>query len=140
MENLENEFNNLSIKFLFVCDDNSELNKLLNDLNSLDYKCQQISDSKLIVQFIESLIAKVSTTSESNIIIKCCHLLKQLISKQKPHLSEITSNKIIKWIIKTQSNSRQIFACEALDVLSLIFKRNSKAASLVSYFILIMLQ
>ena len=128
---LENEFASLSTKFLFVCESSSELNGLLNDLNSLDYKSQQISNSNLIVQFIDSL-AKIPTKSEINIIIKACILIKQLISKQKINLPELVSNRIINWIIQILCFSSKSFICEALDVLALLFKKNSNAAHTVS--------
>ncbi|KAG5678450.1 hypothetical protein PVAND_008122 [Polypedilum vanderplanki] len=125
---LEKEFIDLSIKFLFVCEDNNELNLLLNDLNSLDYRFQKISNQNVILQFIESL-TKIQTTSGNNVIVKTCNLLKQLLNKQKISLPEPLSNKIINWIIKTQSNkSSDIFVCEALDVLALLFKNNHRAA------------
>jgi 4-alpha-glucanotransferase len=128
---LESEFRNLSMKFLFVCDNSSELNHLLDDLNSLEYKHQQISDSTLIVQSIESL-AKISTSTNVNTIIKACHLIKQLMTKQKINLPEVVSNKIINWILQLHQKSKEVFTCEALDVLSLLFKKNSKAVSSVS--------
>lgn len=128
---LESEFTNLSIKFLFVCENSSELNALLNDLNSLDYKCQQISNSNIIVQFIDSL-PKIPTTSELNIIIKSCHLIKTLINKQKINVPVTVSNKIINWIIQILCFSSNLIICEALDVLTLLFKKNSRAAHSVS--------
>ncbi|XP_070497280.1 HEAT repeat-containing protein 6 [Chironomus tepperi] len=124
---LENEFTNLSIKFLFVCENSSELNSLLNDLNSLDYKYQQISNSNVIVQFIDSL-PKIPTTSELNIITKSCNLVKQLINKQKINLPVAVSNKVINWIIQILCFSSNSIICEALDVLTILFKKNSKAA------------
>ena len=48
--NLENDFLSLSTKFLFInCGEGniSELNALLNELNALDYKNQQISDTRV---------------------------------------------------------------------------------------------
>lgn len=124
---LECEFNNLSIKYLFVSENPIELNALLNDLNSLDYKFQQITNTNSIVQLIESL-SKIDTKSDTNIKIKAFHLIKQLISKQKIVLPDAVSNKIIKWIIQcNKNNSNDIFACEALDVLAQLFKKNSAA-------------
>lgn len=131
---LESEFGNLSIKFLFVCESSIELNALLNDLNSLDYKSHQISNTNNILQFIESL-TKIPTTSDANIKIKACHLIKQLIIKQKISLPDVISNKIINWILQCNKNSCQnVFACEALDVLALLFKKNSAAAVKVRKF------
>lgn len=125
---LESEFGNLSIKFLFVYESSIELNALLNDLNSLDFKCQQISDTSNIVQFLESL-TKIPTNSDTNIKIKACHLIKQLITKQKISLPASISNKIISWILQgNKSSCRDVFACEALDVLALLFKKNSQGA------------
>lgn len=49
-KHLESEFLSLSTKFLFVnCNEpnTTELNTLLNELNGLDYKNQQIVDSKV---------------------------------------------------------------------------------------------
>lgn len=129
---MELEWNNLTIKYFFVSENPIELNALLNDFNSLDYKYQQISNTASIVQLIESL-SKINTNSDSNIKIKAFHLIKQLISKQKVILPEAVSNKIIKWIIQcNKSNSNEIFACEALDVLALLFKKNSAAVLQVS--------
>lgn len=128
---LENQFTSLSIKFLFVYENPSELNSLLNDLNGLDYKYEQISNSNIILQFIDSL-PKISTTSDLNIIIKSCHLIKQLISKQKINLPVTISSKVINWIIQIICFSTNSFICEALDVLTILFKKNSKAAYSVS--------
>jgi hypothetical protein len=128
---LESEFANLSLKFLFVCEDSGDLNLLLNDLNSLDYRFQKISNVNVVLQFIDSL-TKIPTTSGANIVVKSCNLLKQLISKQKIVLPEPLSNKIINWIVKTQSNrAAEIFICEALDVLALLFRKNHRSALLV---------
>lgn len=129
---MEKDFSELSIKFLFVYENPLELNALLNDLNSLDYKYHQISNGNKIVQFIDSL-EKIDVQSETSIKIKTFFLIKQLISKQKINLPEVTSNKIIKWIIQSNKNNlRDIFACEGLDVLALLFKKNSKAVLSVS--------
>lgn len=134
MESLESDFTNLSIKFLFVYEDSVELNLLLNDLNSLDYRFQQIS-TNVIDQFIEAFCTKIPTTSENNIIVKTCNLLKQLINKQKIILPEQISNKLINWIIHTQTSSataNNIFLCEAIDLIALLFKKNFNAVLSVS--------
>jgi hypothetical protein len=128
---LEHEFKELSIKFLFVCDNPLELSALLNDLNSLDYKSHQIPNVNIILQFLDS-IPKISTTSDPNLIIKSCNLIKQLINKQKISLPATISLKIINWITKFQSSSINNFSCEALEVLSLLFKRNQSASHAVS--------
>lgn len=53
---LENEFIKLSTKFLFVCSDKTvsaeELNEILDQLNSLDYKQEQIAHSKVKINKI----------------------------------------------------------------------------------------
>lgn len=128
---LECEFSDLSLKFLFVVDNPIELNGLLNDLNGLDYKYQQISNASHIVQFIESL-TKIEINTDTNIKIKAYYLIKQLISKQKVILPEHVSDKIVRWIIQGNKSSSEIFACEALDVLCLIFKKNATAVLNVS--------
>ena len=121
---LEDQFNCLSIKFLFVCENGSELNALLSELNGLDYKQQQISNSNSIVQFVDSL-QKISVTSDPNIIVKACHLIKQLINKQKILLPENVSSKVIQWILKCcDTKSLNLFFCEAFDVLTILFKTN----------------
>lgn len=127
---LETAFVNLSIKFLFVHESPTELNSLLNDLISLDYKYQRISNSLVIVQFIDS-IPKVPTTFDSNILIKACNLIKQLINKQKVSLPTTVSNRVINWIIQILCSSSHVFFCEALDVLSLLFKKNLSAVESV---------
>lgn len=129
---LESEFGNLSIKFLFVSENPSELNLVLNDLNSLDYKYQRISNEKSIVQLIDSLSIKIPSTSDSNIIIKSCNLIKQLITKQKISLPEVVSTKVVNWIINILRKSSHMVICEALDVLSSQFKKNLKAVESVS--------
>lgn len=131
--NLEEEFGNLSIKFLFVYENSSELNSLLNDLNSLDYKSQQITNTKTILQFIDSL-PKIPTTADTNIIIKSCHLIKQLVIKQKVSLPEQISNRIINWVVHILCRSSSTFICEALEVLSLLLRKNVRAAQAVSLF------
>lgn len=129
---LEDQFNCLSIKFLFVCEEGSELNALLSELNGLDYKNQQIASSNSVVQFIESL-PKISAASDPNIIAKSCHLIKQLISKQKILLPENVSSKIIQWILKCcDQKSLDLFICEAFDALTLLFKTNASAVRLVN--------
>lgn len=121
---LEDQFNCLSIKFIFVCEDVSELNALLSELNGLDYKQRQIANTNSIVQFIDSL-KKIPVTSEPTIIVKACHLIKQLISKQKILLPELVSSKVIQWILKCcETKSLDLFCCEAFDVLTTLFKTN----------------
>lgn len=128
---LEDQFNCLSIKFIFVCESGSELNTLLSELNGLDYKQQQISNSNSIVQFVDSL-TKISVTSEPNIIVKACSLIKQLLTKQKILLPENVSNKTIQWILKCcDTKSLDVFFCEALDVLTILFKTNPGAVEKV---------
>lgn len=129
---LEEQFNCLSIKFIFVCEDSCELSALLSELNGLDYKNQQIVNSKSIVQFVESL-PKIPATSDPNIIVKACHLIKQLVNKQKILLPENVSSRIIQWILKCcETKSLDSFYCEAFDVLTVLFKSNTFAVQQVS--------
>lgn len=126
---LEDEFLSLSIKFLFVNSDisnNSELNVLLNNLNSLDYKSQQIQNTKSILRLIESF-SKLPVNNE-NVVHKTCSLIKQLILKQKILLPEDLSKNIVKWILCCLEIT---FSCEALDVLTLLLKKNSSAVEQV---------
>lgn len=128
---LDDQFNCLSIKFIFICEDGAELNSLLSELNGLDYKKQQITNSTSIVQFIESL-SKIPVTSDAKIIVKACHLIKQLISKQSIQLPENVSNKVIQWILKCSiQKSLNLFFCEAFDALTLLFKTNPSAVQQV---------
>lgn len=128
---LDDQFNCLSIKFIFVCEDENELNALLCELNGLDYKQQRITNSNLIVQFIDSL-PRIPVTSAPKIIIKACHLIKQLISKQKLNLPEMCSSKVIQWILKCcDTKSLDLFFCEAFDALTVLFKSNPHAVQLV---------
>lgn len=128
---LEDQFNGLSMKFLFVCEDSSGLNALLNELNGLDYKQQQITDSNSIVRFIDSL-PKIPVSSDCNVIVKACHLLRQLISKQKVSLPENVSKRVIQWILKCcDQKSMDLYFCEAVDALAVLFKLNSAAAQQV---------
>lgn len=128
---LEDQFNCLSIKFIFVCEDGGQLNSLLSELNGLDYKNQQILNSNSIVQFVESL-PKIPVSSDPNIIAKACQLVKQLISKQKIVLPEPTSNKIIQWILKCcETQSIDLFFCETVDALTALFKTNALAVQQV---------
>lgn len=121
---LDEQFNSLSIKFLFVCEDGSELNSLLSELNGLDFKNQQITNSYSIVQFVDSL-PKIPTNSDPNVIAKACLLIKQLISKQKIVLPQPISNKAIEWILRCcETNHYDLFYCEAVDALSILFKTN----------------
>lgn len=128
---LEDQFDCLSIKFLFVCEDGTELSALLSELNGLDFKQQRIANSNSIVQFVDSL-PKIPVTSAPNIIVKACHLIKQLISKQKIILPEPVSSKVIHWILKCcDTKSLDLFFCEAFDVLTILFKTNPQAVQLV---------
>lgn len=128
LNSLENQFNCLSIKFIFVCEDQGELNALLNDLNSLDYKNQKITNFNSIIQFVESLTAKIRVNSDANIIVKACHLLKQLLNKQKVLLPEQISIKLVQWVLRCcETKSLDLFFCEAVDVLALLFKTNGSA-------------
>jgi hypothetical protein len=124
----EEEFEDLSMKFIFVFENPVELNAILDDLNSLDYKYDQI-DFENILQFFDSLI-KIDSQIDLSIKVKTYQLIKQLINKQKVNLPEVSSNKVIKWIF--ECNRGDIFACEALEVLSLLFRKNSKAVLTVS--------
>ncbi|CRL02980.1 CLUMA_CG016347, isoform A [Clunio marinus] len=125
---LDDQFNCLAIKFIFVCESSSELNSLLIDLNGLDYKSQRIQNTDSIVQFLDS-IPKISVKSDPNIIVKTCHLIKQLINKQKIFLPEQVSSKVIQWILNCcDQKSCNLFFCEAIDALSVLFKINSYAA------------
>lgn len=129
---LEDQFNSLSIKFIFVCEDGSELNAVLSELNGLDYRQRQIANPNSIVQFVESL-PKIPASSDSNIIVKACHLIKQLISKQKILLPEQVSSKVIHWILKCcETKSLDLFCSEAFDALTILFKTNSAAAHQVN--------
>lgn len=133
--NLEDQFNRLSLKFLFVVEEGSELNSLLNELNGLDYKSRQISNPA-IVQFVESL-PKIPCTSEPNVIVKACHLVRQLVSKQKIVLPEHVSSKVVAWILRCcETKSIDVFFCEALDVLTALFKTNAFAVYKVSFWFL----
>lgn len=126
---LEDEFLSLSIKFLFVNSDignTSELNVLLNNLNSLDYKSQQIQNTKSILRLIESF-SKIPPNNE-NVVHKTCCLIKQLILKQKILLPEDLSKSVVKWILNCIDMT---FSCEALDVLTLLLKKNSGAVEQV---------
>lgn len=93
---LEEQFESLAMKFLFVCEDGTELNTLLSELNGLDFKNQQITNSRSIVQFVESL-TRIPLTSDPNVIAKTCQLIKQLINKQKIVLPENISAKVLQW-------------------------------------------
>lgn len=130
---LEEQFSCLSIKFIFVvADGGSELNSLLNELNGLDFKSRQISNP-VIVQFVESL-PKIPSTSEPNVIVKACHLVKQLVSKQKIVLPEHVSSKVVAWILRCcETKSINVFYCEAVDVLTTLFKTNAFAVQKVSF-------
>lgn len=124
---LEDQFNCLSMKFIFVVEDGTGLNDLLNELNGLDFKNHQIS-APSIVQFIQSL-PKIPISSDPNVIVKVCHLIKQLMSKQKISLPENVSNKIIFWILRCcETKSVNVFYSEAVDVLTALFKTNQIAA------------
>lgn len=129
---LEDEFNELAIKFIFVYDDEVELSSLLSELNGLNYKFQQIRNSNSVLQLIETL-PKISTSCNPNIIVKACCLIKQLITKQKITLQEPASNKVVNWILQCISSTRNVFLCEALDVLTLLFKRNQHAVQQVRF-------
>lgn len=129
---LEEQFNQFSIKFLFIVEEGRELNSLLSDLNGLDYKSRQISHPA-IVQFVESL-PKIPCNSEPNVIVKACHLVRQLISKQKIVLPEHVSSKVVAWILRCcETKSINVFYCEAVDVLTTLFKTNAFAVHKVSF-------
>ena len=130
---MEEQFNCLSIKFIFVCEDFKELNSLLSELNGLDYKNQKIQHVNSIFQFIESMTGKIKVSSDANIIAKACHLMKQLLNKQKVSLPEQISIKVVQWIVRCcETKSLDLFFCEAIDVLTLLFKGNRVAARKVS--------
>jgi hypothetical protein len=130
--NLEDQFNSLAIEFLFVCENVTELNNLLSSMNGLDYKKQQISKTKSIVDFIDSL-PKIPPSAEANVIVKACCLVKQLITKQKIVLPEQVSSKVINWILKCcNQKTLNMFFCEATDVMTILFKTNAAAAQQVN--------
>lgn len=129
LNSMEEQFNCLSIKFIFVCEDLNELNSLLSELNGLDYKNQKIQQVNSIFQFIESMTGKIKVSSDANIIAKACHLIKQLLNKQKVSLPEQISIKVVQWIVRCcETKSLDLFFCEAVDVLTLLFKSNGIAA------------
>lgn len=132
LSTLEEQFNCLSIKFIFVCEDVSELNTLLSELNGLDYKNQKIYNSNSIISFLESL-PKIPVTSDPSVTAKACHLIKQLISKQKILLPANISSRVVQWILKCcETKSLDLFFCEAFDALTLLFKANGVASKQVS--------
>jgi len=97
----------------------------------LDYKNLQIANGDSIIQFLES-IPKIPTQSEANIIVKTCCLLKQLISKQNIKVPALVSFKLSNWIMECLSKSLDS-VCEALNVLTLLFKKDPEAANQVSH-------
>lgn len=130
------QFESLAIKFIFVYENESELSHLLSELNGFDYRQMQIAKSDSIVKFID-LLPKIPVRSDPNIIVKACHLIKQLINKQKILLPEIVSSKVIDWILKCcDTKSLDVFFCEAIDVLTILFKTNPKAAQKVGLVII----
>jgi hypothetical protein len=132
LNSIEEQFNCLSIKLIFVCEDQNELSTLLSELNGLDFKNQKILDVNSIFQFLESLTAKIKVSSEANIIVKACHLIKQLVNKQKVQLPEAVSGKLVQWILRCcDTKSVDLFFCEAVDVLNLLFRGNKGAVEKV---------
>lgn len=121
----EESFERLSMKFIFAVEDASELNNLLNEFNGLDWK-NQLQNTSSVIQFIDNL-PRIKISSNPNIIGKTCHLIKQLISKQKIVLPEEISNKLIDWILKCCETRSAAFEA-AIEALTSLFKKNPNAA------------
>ncbi|KXJ81451.1 hypothetical protein RP20_CCG019819 [Aedes albopictus] len=123
---LEAQFLSLSTKFLFInCGGQSseyrnELNTLLNELNGLDYKNQQISDVRAPIRLVESFVN--IPTSEDTLIVKACYLTKTLVSRQKITLPPNVAAVQISWLLKCLERCFYQVICEVLGTLQILMK------------------
>ncbi|XP_058828789.1 HEAT repeat-containing protein 6 [Topomyia yanbarensis] len=123
---LESHFLSLSTKFLFInCggqfnDYRNELNTLLNELNGLDYKSQQISDVRAPVRLVESF-ANIPTNEET-LIIKACCLIKTLVNRQKIVLPVNVAVAQIGWLFKCLERCFYQVVCDVLGTLQILVK------------------
>ena len=104
-------YNAYTTKFLFhSCNDEknkinmSDINTLLNDLNSLNYLQGKFVDKKTAARLIESFIN--INTQEETLIVKSCCLLTVLMNKQKIQL--------IEWQLKCLNFNFAATACAIL--------------------------
>lgn len=70
--------------------------------------------------------------NEDSLIVKCCCLMKTLISRQKLIIPEHVAVVVIEWILRCLQKCFYSILCESLDVLSKIFKRDSQVSLRVS--------
>ncbi|XP_058462636.1 HEAT repeat-containing protein 6 [Malaya genurostris] len=121
---LETNFLSLSTKFLFInCgghfnDYRNELNILLNELNGLDYKSQQISDTRAPIRLVESFVNIPS--NEETLIIKACCLIKTLVNRQGIVVPANVAFAQIDWLFKCLERSFYQVVCDVLKTLQIL--------------------
>ncbi|XP_053684923.1 HEAT repeat-containing protein 6 [Sabethes cyaneus] len=123
---LESQFISLSTKFLFInCgghfnDYRNELNTLLNELNGLDYKNQQISDLKAPVRLVESFVNIPS--NEDTLIVKACYLIRTVIVRQNVVIPTNIAAGLVGWLLKCLERCFYQVVCDVLGTLQLLVK------------------
>ncbi|XP_055530262.1 HEAT repeat-containing protein 6 [Wyeomyia smithii] len=133
---LESHFLSLSTKFLFInCGDQfndyrNELNTLLNELNGLDYKSQQIGDVRAPIRLVESFVN--IPTSEDTLIVKACCLIKTLIVRQNITVPVNVAIALIGWLLKCLERCFYQVVCDVLGSLQLLVKHCAENLSLFS--------
>ncbi|XP_055629394.1 HEAT repeat-containing protein 6 [Toxorhynchites rutilus septentrionalis] len=124
---LEQQFVSLSTKFLFFncgsqfSDYRNELNTLLNELNGLDYKNQQITDTRAPIRLAESLVN--IPTNEDTLIVKACCLLRTLVYKQKIVLPPKVAKQQVGWLLQCLERCFYEVLCEVLGTLQFLLKQ-----------------
>ncbi|XP_062552864.1 HEAT repeat-containing protein 6 [Armigeres subalbatus] len=136
---LEAQFLSLSTKFLFInCGGQSneyrnELNTLLNELNGLDYKNQQISDVRAPIRLVESFVN--IPTNEDTLIVKACCLTKTLISRQKITVPPNVATVQISWLLKCLDRCFYQVICDVLGTLQILIKHCGEHVTMFAEFL-----
>lgn len=127
MSNHWDEFSRLTTKFLFLnCNDGknentrSELNDLLNDLNSFGYQNPKFVDDKTAVRLIESFTN--IGTDEETIIVKACYLLTSLLTKQKVQVPVQTFRPVLQWLLRCLNSDIPDVAGDVLKTMHALLK------------------
>ncbi|XP_059614918.1 HEAT repeat-containing protein 6 [Phlebotomus argentipes] len=132
MESVRSEFFDLGTRFLFLNhydEQNSvsiiELNLVLNELNAICFRHQQIADHKCAVALMGAF-PKISA-SEDTLVVKACCLLVSLVKKQKIRVPPNLANLNIFWLLRCLERNFCAVVCDALKALNVLFLENVNA-------------
>ncbi|XP_055704201.1 HEAT repeat-containing protein 6-like [Phlebotomus papatasi] len=132
MESERSEFSNLCTRFLFLnhYDDHSsasviEINLVLNELNAICFRHQQIADQKCALALMGAF-PKIPP-HEDTLIVKACYLLVSLVKKQKIRVPPNIASLNIVWLLKCLEKKFHAVVCDALKAFNVLFLDNVNA-------------